>query len=292
MKKLGLLIFVLLVYCVASASQINHNSKESFNLFNKQTGKIIKYQLLNPGENIVYTITKADTLQIFTRVVVEDLDREFYEYNISASKYDKVLQKSIKYSSVTRGLGGEKVSAYNYITLPPESYEKKIQIKNISKMKMLVKVRSNKIRNSVNDVEFIRYSPSVYDDEVNVQIDDRTFTYHSANSKPIELTLEGPILLKIVSRVIFNDTVNKKKKYRYSVYDNDVLISEFNEESYKSKKAILNDDTSKTPSSGNTNIVRLDSGIHKLRIEDNDKSRKLMFRLYISRSSVGIVSYE
>jgi hypothetical protein len=292
MKKIGLLLLLIVFICALFAAQINFSGSKSFNLFNKHTGKIIKYQLLDPGDSIVYTATGADTLQLYTRVINDSRNLEFYEYEIKLKDFKEVIQKNINNSSVTRGLGGEKVSAFNFVTISPENYEKEIKVKNISEMKMLVKLRSNKVKKTVNEVEFIRYSPSLFSEQIILQVNDKSYTYHSANHKPVELTLEGPVFLKIVSRMIFENTISNKKKYRFSVFDNNELISVYDEDAYKSKKALIKNDFAKTPSSGDTNIVRLGDGIHKIRIEDNDKSKQLIFRLYISKSSVGIESYE
>jgi len=164
----------------------------------------------------------------------------------------------------------------------------KIILKNLSDVELLLKISAKKYVPSNRNIDFIRYSPEKYEQEQVLLIDDRSYTCYTSNSKSIEFTLEGPILLKIISRLIFDNNLINRLNYRYYVYDNDNLLMTFEDNAYKSKKAILKNDRTKIPSTGDTNIIKLEKGLHHIRIEDADSNRDLLFRFYISKSAIGI----
>jgi hypothetical protein len=293
MKKQFFFLNFLLFWGLLYSSDIQFDANyKTFSLFNKENGKIIKYKLLEPDETMTVSFVKVDTVQIFTRVILNDLQHSFYEYKLRINNEDRIIQKNIKISNKTRGLGGEKVSSYNKHKLILTGEMKNLKLKNVSKMKMLVKLRSNVSGSSASNIDFIRFSPQKSGKEKVVVVNDNDYTYHASDSPKIEFTLEGPILLKIISRLIFESNIINKYKYRFSVFDNDRILATYSEDAIKSKNASLRNNEFHSVSTGDTNIIRLNKGIHHIRIEDNDVNRNLIFRLYISKSAIGIQSYE
>ena len=154
---------------------------------------------------------------------------------------------------------------------------------------MLIKISADNITKSNREIEYIYFSPASYEEEKVIEIDEKSYTYYSAVSQNIRLTLEGPIYLKIVSRLIFENGLTKRYNYRFDVFDNGKLFSTFEEVAHKSLKAIFPEEQKKTPSTGDVNVLKLPAGIHHLEIKDIDLNRELIFRFYISKSSVRIL---
>ena len=273
------------------ANQIKFNSSTNeFPLFNRNNSKIYKYYLLKPAEKLDFTCKGVDSLIILTRVLIEDNDSVEYQFSLNRDGDSKRIKKQAKKSTVTRGIGGEIVSSYNKLALKVKDYNERFEIYNLSENKILFKLNADIANSSSNTIDYIRFTPSYYEGEKILQIDEKTYTYYSSEKKPMTLILEGPVVLKIISRLIFNSNFVNKKKYRYEVYDNEEMIAEFTEDAYKSTTAILLNEIDRIPSTGDVNIITLDKGIHKIQIKDGAINRDIIFRLYISKSSVGIVN--
>ena len=289
--KLVIVSFLILFTCSIFANQIKfNNSTNEFPLFNRNNSKIYKYYLIEPGEKLDFTCKGVDSLIILSRVLIEDNTSLEYQYSLHRNGASKRILKQAKKSSVTRGIGGEIVSSYNKLALDLKSNNERVEIYNLSEKKILFKLNADIANTSNNIIDYIRFTPNYYEGEKILQIDEKSYTYYSSEKKPMTLILEGPVVLKIISRLIFDSNFVNKKKYRYVVYDNGKMIAEFTEEAYKSSAAMLLSETERIPSTGDVNIITLDKGIHKIQIKDGAVNRDIIFRLYISKSSVEIIN--
>jgi len=286
-KKLGLLILLMSFVSLFSGHIQIVGKTEKFQIFNEKTGKIISYRLLNPDDEISFRVFDIDTLKIFSRIILNKEKEKNYKYEISLGKQKKIVSKQAEISKISHALNGEKISKYNLLKITATN-QTEFAIKNISGEKLLVKIGSKDITKSNRNIEFINFTPSKHGKEEIIQIGEKSFTYFFPQNGKIEFTLEGPIILKIVSRMIFNDNMAKKYKYDFNVYDNGKLISKIKETAYKSTKAILTKNTDRILSSGEVNIFKLSEGIHKIKIENKNKNRDLIFRFYISKSGIEI----
>lgn len=152
----------------------------------------------------------------------------------------------------------------------------------------MIKLVGNNVIADKKDIEFVNYNPSAFETEKTLKLDNKEYTYYTSNGKKIELVLEGPVTLKIMSRLIFEYNYVNSQAYRYNIYDNGTLHSSFNDTAYKSDTAIIKELPEMIPSNGDKNILKLTKGVHHIIVEDGDQNRDLMFRFYISKSAIGI----
>ncbi len=287
-KILFLILFGYSIISQIAAAQINYLSQiEEFLIFNRHNSKIYQYLELKPGSILNCELVEIDTLEVYTRLLLENGNAD-YQYSFQINDEKRKIQKTAKASKVSRGVNGEKVSAYNKFKtgLPPG--KNNLRLSNISRYSILIKLQGKNIVNPVKKIDYIRFTPNFYDKEKILVINDKEYTYYVSKAGKIKLTLQGPIVLKVISRMIFDSNLVNKKHYRYQVFDNREFLSEYTEIAYKSQKAWLKYDQEKIPSTGDVNIIKLDEGIHNLELKDNDKNRDLIFRFYINKSSVGI----
>lgn len=286
-KKSFFILFVLFVVLYQShAADIQYDKDyKKFPIFNKKNGKVIHYFILHSNEKLKLRTIDVDTLQIYSRVLTGK--KVSYSYKIKNKKKRTVTKKG-KLSKVSQGLGGESVSSYNKLLFPINRSKEKIEITNLSKNDLLFKIASNNIHNNNHKVKYIKYSPEIYEDDLTLLINDKSYTYFNPEKKDIEFTLEGPVVLKIISRILFGKEEKIKASYNYRIFDNEEISGEINCSASPSKKAVLLNNTKEIPSSGDTHIVMLAKGKHRIRIE-GDNENKVIFRFYISRSSVEIM---
>lgn len=286
MKKTIIVFLLSSLSLLAWAGQVKFNgSVEEFPLFNRNNSKIYNYVLVKPGSKVDFTISSADTLEIITRVIIGEKERTEYEYSLQKDAEIRREVKSIKKSKETRGIGGEEVSAYNNVKIAMTKDIQRFQFANISSSSILLKLNVDNANQSKTDIEYVRFTPDIYKSEKILLVEDKSYTYYATNSSII-LTLEGPVVLKIISRLVFDSNFVNKKKYEYQVIDNGEVTSSFSEEAFKSTRSILKDEENLIPSTGDVNIIKFGKGIHQIEIRDGAVNRDIIFRFYISKSSI------
>ncbi|RLC58167.1 MAG: hypothetical protein DRH89_01735 [Candidatus Cloacimonadota bacterium] len=289
MKKLLLSIALLGITLLAIAADIRYDSDpDEFLIYNRRNSKIYNYFLLKPAENISCTLVNVDSLTVYSRVVINNGSEINYQYKARIGNEELILDKSAKLSDSTRGVNGESISSYNkYKT---KIYEEKtnFSITNISQNNLIFKISGNNVVSSNKEIDYIRFTPNFYGDVKTLILDEKEYTYYTPKSDKIQLTLEGPIVLKIISRMLFDTNYINNSGYRFRVFDNRDFFAEFTEEAYKSKNSWVENEPDIIPSTGDVNIIKLPAGIHHLSIENKDKNKELIFRFYINKASVEI----
>ncbi|MCK4652867.1 MAG: hypothetical protein KAU01_00295 [Candidatus Cloacimonetes bacterium] len=284
-KLFSIFMFVFGLSFVIQAGQIKYDREyKKFPIFNKKNGKIINYLILQPDEKITFNTIGIDTLMIFSRIILNS--KKSYSYELISNGTQRTVKKKIKSSRVSKGLNGEKVSTYSKLRYILERKKEKFEIKNLSSSSILIKVKATNSKKNNHKIEYIKFSPHSYENDVTLVVDNKAYTYYSSGSSGIQLDLEGPIVLKIISRALL-EKEDKKVSYNFKIYKDDKLLEGFSENALKSKKATLQNEKNKTPSTGDVNIIKLSKGIHHLRIE-SELNENLIFNFYISKSSVEI----
>lgn len=288
-KKVLLILALLGITLSIMAVDIRYDSDpDEFLIYNRRNSKIYNYFLLKPTESISCVLLKVDTLNVFSRAIIDTGSSIDYQYKIRIGNEELILEKSAALSKTSRGVNGENISSYNkYKT---EIYEEKVNfsITNISQNDLVFKISGNNIVTSNKEIDYIRYTPTFYGDVKTLVIKEKEYTYYSPKSGKIQLTLEGPIVLKIISRMLFDTNYINNSGYLFRVYDNRELFAEFTEKAYKSKRSWIKREPDIIPSTGDVNIIKLPAGIHHISIENKDNNKDLIFRFFINKASVEI----
>ncbi len=273
--------------CAQQAELMFTQKPDEFMLYNTNNQKMYSYYLLPSKENITLSASNLDTLEIYSRIFFEQkANSRSYEYMLTYNAVADTIHKTCKQSSVTRGVNGQAVSTYNKSLITLAGTQNGIKIQNIFSKPILFKFEYNSPTNFSSQHEYIAYSPDVYSDEKVLVLNDKEYTYYEPNSNKISLDLEGPIYLKIISRVIFDMPTTKKIDYQFDVYDNSSLLASFSEVGYKSSKSILTNNIEHIPSTGDVNILHFDKGAHHIEIRKTSNNHEVMFRFYINKTAV------
>ena len=260
---------------------------DEFMLYNSSTQKLYSYYVVHPQENITLTTSDIDTLEIYSRIFFkQQKESDSYKYVLTYDARNDTIHKVCKQSSVTRGVNGQEVSTYNKSLISLQNKEHTIKIQNIFSEPILFKFEYSSPSNFSSQNKYIAYSPDVYRDEKVLMLNEKEYTYYEPNSNKIALDLEGPIYLKIISRVIFDMPGTKKIDYQFEVYDNDRVFASFNEVGYKSSKSILTNNIEQIPSTGDVNILHFEKGKHHIEIMKTSNNHEVLFRFYINKAAV------
>ncbi|MBN2460274.1 MAG: hypothetical protein JXB60_01595 [Candidatus Cloacimonetes bacterium] len=276
---------VLFFVPVLEAGEILYEKEaRNIRLYNRESGKILTYKILNRNEKMDFTVRELDTLRVYSRIYTED--EKTYGYQLTINGEIRDITRTGRSSKFTRTLAGREVSGYNSYLTALNAAETRISLLNTSEFEILFKIVNPGEAYSQKEIDFIRYSPQRYTMKKNLEVKGKTYTYFTADSTNIEFSLEGPVVLKIISRLIFEDNFTVQYNYRYNVYMDEILLSTCSETAYPSSVALLRNKNDRITSRGNVNILEIPAGIHQLKIEDNDTNRDLLFRLFISKSAV------
>ena len=289
LKRVLLSLSLLGITLSLMAVDIRYNSNpEEFLIYNRRNSRIYNYFLLKPTESISCALINIDTMSVLSRAIMNNGSSIEYQYKVRIGNEELILNKSAKLSDSSRGVNGENISSYNkYVT---KIYEGRVNlsITNISKNDLVFKISGNNIVTSNKEIDYIRYTPIFYGDVKTFVLNEKEYTYYAPKSGKIQLTLEGPIVLKIISRMLFDTNYINNSGYRFRVFDNRDYFTEFIEEAYKSKGSWIKNEPDLIPSTGDVNIIKLPAGIHHISIENKDKNKDLIFRFFINKASVEI----
>ena len=290
MKKL-FFVFVIFIICLqlnAQQAELKFvQAPDNFVLYNSNNQKMYSYYLLSSKENISFTTSNIDTLEIYTRIFIEEEKGTYsYEYVVTYNSRNDTIHKACKKSSITRGVNGQTVSTYNKSLIALQNKQYTFKVKNTSSEPILFKFDYNSPSNFSSQHEYISYSPDVYGDEKVLLLNDKEYTYYEPDNEKILLDLEGPIYLKIISRVLFNMTGTKKIDYQFEVHDNNNLFASFSEVGFKSGKSILTNNIELIPSTGDVNILHFAKGTHHIEIKKTSNNHDVLFRFYINKTAV------
>jgi hypothetical protein len=285
-KLLLPLVFILVPNLVFSSLIQFEKEYTKFKIYNKEDHKIINYIHLKPGEKLKFKTIDVDTLIILSRVTIDE--ETAYSYQLKTTGTKKEIKKKIRRSNISQGLHGEQISAYNKIVFVPPRKQSNFQIKNTSSSQLLIRITSKELRSGTRKMEYIKFSPQAYGDEIMVFIGEKSYTYFQPLKGSIRLNLNGPVLLKIISRVLLPAGSTEKSEYYYQIFEKGEMLNQFFESARISKKASLDSNENYFPTSGDINIIYLKEGPHELSLIC-EPGRDVIFRFYINKSSVEII---
>lgn len=287
-KVISLLIFVGIAASIFAADIQFASDPEEFLIFNRRNSKIYNYFKLKPNETVSCRLINIDTLEVYSRVIIQNAETVQYNYQVQIAGEKINLEKSANASEISRGVNGEGITSYNKYATKILKGDEQISIKNTSRNNLVFKLSGKNIVSSNKEIDYIRFTPNFYGDVKTLLINEKEYTYYVPKSDKIQLTLEGPIVLKIISRMIFDTNYINNSGYLFRVLDNREMFGEFTEKAYKSKNSWILNEQHLVPSTGDVNILKFSKGIHHITIENTDNNKDLIFRFYINKDSVEI----
>ena len=140
-------IFLLVMFnSTLFASRIDLGDEgKVYPLLNRNTNKIINYYELNPGDILRAKTFEVDSLQVYSRLILNGKKEEEYSYKILVNNKPFEITRIAKKSRITRGLNGDEISGYNLYKTFINSDNSEVVITNTSQNKILFKISGNNI---------------------------------------------------------------------------------------------------------------------------------------------------
>ncbi|MCF7919525.1 MAG: hypothetical protein K9N06_06405 [Candidatus Cloacimonetes bacterium] len=277
-RILFVICFVILFIVMVQANQKNR----IYYLFNNNTGKLYRYYHLMPGEKYSGSIVDADSLIVYSRLILDADIPAAYSYQFSTGNFEDIVTRKISPSSSSRGVSGSKVSAWNSYKYFPMPEDKKFNIINDSDRELLVKVTLPDQKTYRKKTEFIAYPPDRAADSIQLLNKDNDYTYYLADKDGISMQLEGPLLLKVISRLIVKDV--EFLSYSWAAYLDEEEILTVDAAAPYSKTCLA--DSSSIVTRGKVNILKVPAGIHTIKIMDLEPD-EIIYRFYLNKTAIG-----
>ena len=274
-----LICFAVMVTVMVRANQKNR----IYYLFNNNTGKLYRYYHLSPGEKYSTNISpEVDSLIVYSRLILNaDIPVE-YSYQFITGTIDETVTRSIKPSSSTRGVSGAKVSAWNRYKYFRSNDDNRVTLTNSGNSEILVKINTPEVKKYSRKTEYIAYPPDYDDGMLQVIIKDDFYTYYKAGKDGISMELEGPLLMKVVSRLIVNEV--EDISYSWSSYlDGEECLTVAESSPYSTSTLA---DSSSVVTRGKSNIIQVPDGLHTLQIRDIEPD-EIIYRFYLNKTAIG-----
>lgn len=279
-KILFLIIFILLIVVAINAGQ----KQKKYYVFNTSSGKLYKYNKLMPGEKYIWESSSPDSVTVISRLISNSISAQQYSYEAIYDGETHVVTRDLKFSKVSRGVNGDEVSSWNSYRFNLTKPAKKLVILNSSGHPLLVKVNPDKktVKKHKTETDYIAYPPDYFDNNLDILVNDKAYTYYQGKDNGIALDLQGPLNLKIINRLIVNNVENLSFSWRVLLDDKEILeVSD----SLPYSTSCLSDSSS-IVTQGKINIINIPKGKHTVKIVDN-QPQGILYRLYISKSAVG-----
>lgn len=282
MKQNLIILFLALNLLTAASVKVTSKAKD-YQIFNSKNKELYNYYLLKKGKEISFSINDIDTINVITRVFRHKKETENYQYLFKTGKRKIKVKKKIEKSEIVKSLSGSNVSTYNKFSLAAKNlYNNTFSIKNISKRSILVKISGGKINREKK--QYQNLIPAKYASKLTLIHKEKNFDYYTASEgKPVEFCIEGPVYLKIFSRMFFNNHLDRQDFYSFKVFINDKLYSEIKNKAVKSGSSFILGKEDDSISKASTHIIKLPAGKNKIRIDKTNSNRNVFYRYFLKK---------
>ena len=118
------------------------------------------------------------------------------------------------------------------------------------------------------------------EDPVKLQSGKKELSYYAlSKARSLFVTLEGPVNLEVISRLGFDPQMGRTEDYRIQVLDNGKLLGTYYFMSERSEETTVNGENAVVPGKWRSCDIKLDQGLHEVRLRLLDEDRKVYVKL-------------
>jgi len=258
------MIKLLILLCVFSQiKNIEPDKKWEIEIITRKTQT---YRLLTKKEPVTFTVEGPTYLRVYTRIFWPDASKndQIYKIILQENETDeRILTFETKISESTKDKKGHSISRWRsfYINVPDGINRYKLIHWSSPLDTILLKFAYESPKRWV-DVPATEYNSilEVIEEEKIVKY------YELKKDKELLLKLNGPVKLKVVSRLNYDETLLGKQTYTILVEDNG-KETDFPLKCYKSETITYKNRKEIVPSNGRNFYLNLDRGLHTLKFK-------------------------
>ncbi|MBZ0263741.1 hypothetical protein K8I28_03660 [bacterium] len=252
------------------------------------SGKSRTYYRLVPGKSMTYDVNEPGKYRIITRADLGDNKKQeaVYTFRVGidtkkgdlysrASKYDKKTEKkSRKKEFVAQSRTLE-------MDVPPGSSTMTIRLGKKATMPVYFRVQKQKDEYA-DRVEYVAVTPNGYKEAYGVSTRENVSNYYLIDHEGrLNVDVIGPTTLKVLTRVVMDETMRGRIKLPVVVYEDGALKNTYYLSVLSSEVSELLDHPEKLPSRGETFYVEVPRGKHRYSFSLPENSREVILRFFI-----------
>jgi len=251
------------------------------------------YFKLNPNDELVVKVSGPNKLKLLARAVLSDDKEESFSFitNRDGDKRYHTARVAGRAKSVTNPSNDKEIIGNGrsvVFKVPDGDHEFRITLPDGAKEPIYIRFLTTGPKIEKKPVDYIAYLPLSYDKEVKLVVNEHEYIYYrGSESKPIEIEVNGPTKVKVVSRLEFDHTMRGEKQYRVQVSEGDQVILTEPVKTGVSGTATYSEKSSCVLGKGKDFYIEVPSGKHRYQIKSPDSSIGVIFRFYLPQRDLG-----
>ncbi|MDP8209035.1 MAG: hypothetical protein P9L92_20395 [Candidatus Electryonea clarkiae] len=252
------------------------------------------YWKLKPGESMTFDISDDSEYRIITRADLGKKKRKeaIYAFRLNLeSEKDKLFSRATKYAKGVslRNKKNLYIGESRIIEIDKQPEDQTLDIRLGKKAKYPVYFRVQNLREVYRlDADYVAITPSSYIDALGITTNEVPSTYYKMDSgKRLTVEVNGPTTMKVLARVLLNDSMRGKIKFALAVFEDGNLKNTYSLLSSASKVTEVLDRPGVVPSRGENVYIEVPSGRHRYNFDLPDNGREVILRFFIPKKDLG-----
>ncbi len=258
------------------------------------TDKARTYYRLSAGKSMYYDISSPGKYRVYTRMDFGKSKKKEEIYTFRLGIDDEI---GTLYSRATKP--SKKITATGSNTKIGESRKIELEVQP-GAMKLTVRLgkdagkdvyfRVQRLREEFTKYEdYVFYAPVKYKESVDVSTRENVSIYYRVDSDGLlSVEVNGPTTLKIIARVMMDDTMRGTIKFPIAAYEDGNLKNTYYLAAKNSQTSIILDHPGLLPSRGETLYIEVPKGHHRYGFALPENQRQVILRFYIPKKHLDL----
>ena len=278
-----ILFLILTGYSALSAEllkpTIGGEEKEILKIANKR-----RIYTIMREDSIIYQVNGPARIELITRYPSPEKSKKShpFSYQLIVDNEEPIkinhrykLQKSIR--SVQHPSHYYTYSGNYFINIKDGDHKLTMSANADQKYPVLLRVIKKDFKKSLNNVHELQ--PMVFQANQTVVVSGKEiFYYDLVHGRPLQLDMDGPKTLRILSRLLFDEEMGSEESFRIRVKSGRKVLGTYYMSTERSSDSTVKDQPDKVPGKWRTCEVTIPAGKHVISIELVEKEKSVLTR--------------
>ena len=278
-----ILLFILTGYSALSAEllkpTIGGEEKEILKIANKR-----RIYTIMREDSLIYQVNGPARIELITRYPSPEKSNKSqrFSYQLIVDNEEPItinhrykLQKSIR--SVQHPSHYYTYSGNYFINIKDGDHKLTMYTNAGQKYPVLLRVIKKNYKKSLNNIHELQ--PMVFQTNQTVVVSGKDISYYDlVNGRPLQLDMDGPKTLRILSRLLFDEEMGPEESFRIRVKSGRKVLGTYYMSTERSSDSTVKDQPYKVPGKWRTCEVTIPTGKHVISVELVEKEKSVLTR--------------
>ena len=249
----------------------------------KISGKRRIYTIMR-DDSLIYQVNGPARIELITRYPSPEKSKKShpFSYQLVVNNEEPIiinhrykLQKNIR--SVQHPSHYYTYSGNYFINIKDGNHTLSMSTNAEQKYPVLLRVIKKRFKTSLDKVNELQ--PMVFQANRTVEVSGKDISYYELiHGRPLQLNLDGPKTLRILSRLLFDSEMGTEESFRIRVKSGSKVLGTYYLSTERSSDSMVKDQTDKVPGKWRTCEVTIPSGKQVISVEIVEKGRSVLTR--------------